>query len=142
MISVITGSLGILVTALIILLMRKDRLHVDHGLWWLTVAMCFALLGFTPWIFDYIAGYLGISYPPVLALTLAIVILVVKILLMDIERSRIEVRNQRLVQRLAMLEADLEAKLEPKRNPARTEEARFSDKSVVSAGIDDGDRVA
>jgi hypothetical protein len=26
---------------------------------------------------------------------------------MDIERSRIEIRNQRLVQRVAMLEADL-----------------------------------
>ena len=44
-----------------------------------------------------------------LALTLGIAVLTIKILLMDIERSRLEMRNQRLIQRVAMLEADFEA---------------------------------
>ena len=35
-------------------------------------------------------------------------ILVIKVLLIDIERSRIEIRNQRLVQRVAMLEDGFE----------------------------------
>jgi hypothetical protein len=106
-ISFITGTIGLLTATLIILLIRKDRMHIQHGLGWMVVAIVFALLGFSPGIFDQIAKYSGIAYPPVLALILAITLLVIKILLMDIERSRIEVRNQRLIQRVAMLEADL-----------------------------------
>ena len=107
MISVITGIIGLVVATVIILLMRQDRLHVQHGLGWIIVAIGFALLGFSPSIIDRVAKEFGIGYPPVLGLTLGIAILVIKVLLMDIERSRIEVRNQRLVQRVAMLETDL-----------------------------------
>jgi hypothetical protein len=107
MVSIVTGTIGLLVAGLIILLMRKDRLHVTHGMGWIIVAAGFALLGFTPSIIDQVAMYIGVSYPPVLALTLGIAVLVVKILLMDIERSRIELRNQRLIQRMAILEAEL-----------------------------------
>jgi hypothetical protein len=39
----------------------------------------------------------------VLALTLGVSLLVIKISLMDIERSKIEMRNQRLIQRVALL---------------------------------------
>ena len=95
------------VAALILLLIRKDRLHVNHGLSWIVVAIGFALLGLFPTIIDTVAYKLGIAYPPVLALTVGIAVLVVKTLVMDIERSKLETRNQRMVQRLAMLETEL-----------------------------------
>ena len=107
MVSIVTGIIGLLVAAIIIVLMRKDSLHAQHGLGWIIVALGFALLGFSPRVIDQAAQYFGVAYPPVLALTLGIAVLVVKVLMMDIERSRIEVRNQRLIQRMAMLEADL-----------------------------------
>lgn len=107
MISILTGALGILVAALIVLLIRKDRLHVAHGFGWIIVAVLFSLLGFAPDIIDITAGHLGVGYPPSLALTIAIVILVIKILLMDIEHSRLEIRNQRMIQRVALLENSL-----------------------------------
>lgn len=107
MVPLVTGTIGIVVAVLIIGLIRKDRLHVNHGMGWLAVALVFAFLGFSPGIIDRLAQYLGIGYPPVLALTLGIAVLTIKILLMDIERSRLEMRNQRLIQRVAMLEADL-----------------------------------
>lgn len=107
MISLVTGIIGISIAALIIGLIRKDRLHVNHGLVWILVALGFALFGLFPGIVDYLAQLLGVGYPPVLALTLGIALLVIKILIMDIERSRTEMRNQRLIQRVAMLEADL-----------------------------------
>ena len=107
MVPLVTGTIGIVVAVLIIGLIRKDRLHVSHGLGWILVALVFALLGFSPGIIDRLAQSLGIGYPPVLALTLGIAVLTIKILLMDIERSRLEMRNQRLIQRVAMLEADL-----------------------------------
>ena len=107
MIPLVTGTIGLVVAAIIILLIRKDRLHVRHGLGWITVAAAFAILGFSPEIIDSIAQHLGINYPPVLGLTIGISLVVLKILLMDIECSRAQVHNQRLIQRVAMLEADL-----------------------------------
>jgi hypothetical protein len=107
MISVVTGTIGLIVAALIILLIRRDRLHVHHGLGWVLIAAAFAALGFAPWIIDNAAQYIGIKYPPMLAIIIGISLLVLKTLLMDIDHSRIEIRNQRLIQRVAMLEADL-----------------------------------
>ena len=107
MVPIVTVIIGLLVAVIIIVLIRKDSLHAQHGLGWIDVALAIALLGFSPGIVDQAAQYFGVAYPPVLALTLGIAVLVIKILLMDIDRSRIEVRNQRLIQRMAMLEADL-----------------------------------
>lgn len=109
MIAWVTSTIGLLVAAIILFLIRRDRMHVRHGLMWMGVAAGFALLGLFPRALDYVAHWLGIAYPPVLALTLAIALLVLKTLAMDIERARLETRNQRLVQRLGMLEADLRA---------------------------------
>lgn len=107
MVSIVTGFIGISVALVIILLMRNDRLHVAHGLSWFVVALGFALLGFAPGIIDTVAQKLGIANPPILAMTIGIALLVVKILAMDMERSRIEIRNQRLIQKVAMLEAEV-----------------------------------
>lgn len=107
LISIITGVLGIAVAMLIIWLIRKDHLHVNHGFGWILVAGVFALLGFVPSFFDWLALHLGVAYPPILALTIAVILLVIKILLMDIERSKLEAKHQRVIQRLAILEAKL-----------------------------------
>jgi hypothetical protein len=106
-VSLVTGAIGLAVAGLIVWLIRKDRLHVNHGFGWMVAAAGFGLLGFAPDVIDTVAGWFDVAYPPVLGLTLAIVVLVIKLLLMDIERSRLEMRNQRLTQRVAMLEADV-----------------------------------
>ena len=108
MTAVVTGTLGLCTAALIVWLIRRDSLHVDHGIAWLLTAAGFACLGFVPGIVDLVAAWFGIAYPPVLGLILAITLLVIKTLMMDIERSHLEVRNRRLAQRLAILEAELQ----------------------------------
>ncbi len=107
MVAVITSIIGIVTAMIIVILIRRDHLHVRYGLWWMTVAIVFALLGLFPALFDSFAKYVGVAYPPILALTVATVILVIKILVMDIERSRNAIRLQRLTQRIALLESDL-----------------------------------
>jgi hypothetical protein len=107
MVSLITGIIGIATAIAIVTLIRKDHLRVRYGLWWITLAGIFALLGLFPTLIDQLAKYLGIAYPPILALTIAIVIVVIKILLMDIEHSRNSINLQRLTQRIALLESDL-----------------------------------
>jgi hypothetical protein len=107
MVELITGIIGIATAITIVILIRKDHLHVRYGLWWTGAAIGFAFLGLFPTLFDSFATYLGVSYPPILAMTLAFAILVIKILVMDIERSRNAIRMQRLVQRIALLESDI-----------------------------------
>ncbi|GMR15190.1 MAG: hypothetical protein BMS9Abin30_0812 [Gammaproteobacteria bacterium] len=107
MVAIITGIIGIAAAITIVILIRRDHLNVRFGLWWMAAAIVFAVLGLFPAFFDNIAKYLGVAYPPVLALTIGMVVLVIKILVMDIERSRSAIRLQRLTQRIALLESDL-----------------------------------
>jgi len=106
-VSLITSIIGIATALTIVVLIRKDYLHVRYGLWWMAAAFVFATLGLFPRIVDYIAGHLGIGYPPVLAIILGFIAVVLKILLIDIERSRNAIKMQRMVQRIALLEAEL-----------------------------------
>ena len=108
MITLITSIIGLLTALTMFILIRRDHLHVRYGIAWMAVALVFALLGFFPSVFDRVAAFLGVAYPPVLALILGVVILVLKILLLDIERSRDTIRFQRLVQRVALLETEIQ----------------------------------
>ena len=109
MVNVLTGLMGLVVAILILFLIRRDRLHVSYGALWVAVALGFALLGFVPSVFDRLAHFLGVGYPPVLGLSVAIILLVIKILDMDIEHSQARMRQQRLAQRLSFLEEELMA---------------------------------
>ena len=107
MITLITGIIGILTALGIMILIRKDQLHVRYGLGWVLVAITFSLLGLFPKVFDQLATYLGVAYPPVLALMLGFSLLVIKFLITDIERSGNVIKLQRLVQRIALLETEI-----------------------------------
>lgn len=107
MIPLVTSAIGLTVAALIILLIRTDRLHVTHGIGWLVAAFVMAGLGFAPSIFDSIAIRLGITYAPALAFTLGFGLIVIKLLIDDIERSRLKMQHTRMVQRMAILENEL-----------------------------------
>lgn len=104
----ISGSIGIVIAVLILYLVRRDHLHTRYALWWIPAAAVMGLLGVFPSLVDWIGNQLGVHYPPVIPLILGVAILVVKMLLMDIERSRTEVKLNRLIQRLALLEGRLD----------------------------------
>ena len=128
MVALITGIIGIATAITIVILIRRDHLHVRYGLWWTGAAVAFALLGVFPAFFDNVAKYLGVAYPPILALTIAVAILVIKILVMDIERSRNAIRLQRLVQRIALLESDLrEMQGKPREGDHNTDHGELDD---------------
>ena len=117
MISAVTGAVGLVVALLIILLIRTDRLSVVHGLGWLVAAMVMGGLGFAPSVFDSIATKLGISYAPSLAFTIGLSAVLLKLFIDDIERSRLKMRQTRVIQRIAILENEL-----------RREKKRYSEK--------------
>jgi len=99
-----SALLGLGLAAGILYLVRRNHLHTRYALPWLIAAGVIGLLGLFPSLADRISGYLGIGYPPTLVLVSAIALLAIKLLVMDIDRSRTEVQVQRLIQRLAILE--------------------------------------
>ena len=107
MIQTVATLFGLSLSLVLLFLIRRDRLHISHGVTWGVAVLCFALLGFAPGLFDAIARELNIIYGPTLAISLAIAALVIKALLLDIECSKLRVKNQRLAQKLAMLESEL-----------------------------------
>ena len=102
-----TTLLGLALAAVILFLVRRDRLYLMHGLFWAIVAGAVAVLGAWPGLIDHLARIAGISYPPALLLLLASALLLVKALHSDMVNTRIERDVRRLNQRLALLEADL-----------------------------------
>ena len=100
-----SALLGLLIAGAIIYLVRKDKLHSRYALWWIPVALSIALTGIFPEAIDWAGRLLGIHYPPILPLIAAIGFLLIKILLMDIERSRNERKLHRLAQQMALYEA-------------------------------------
>ena len=101
-----TTLLGLGLAAVILFLVRRDRLYLMHGLFWAIVAGAVAVLGAWPGLIDHLARIAGISYPPALLLLLASALLLVKALHSDMVNTRIERDVRRLNQRLALLEAD------------------------------------
>lgn len=99
--------LAIGMAVLIIWLIRKDRLPVSHSLWWLFVSGLIALLGLFPALIDWTAGLVGVSYPPSLLFMLAILALLIKVLLEDLEVSTNRRRLLRLAQKTAILEQEV-----------------------------------
>ena len=112
-------AMGVTIAVIILFLVRRDHLHGPYAVWWIGAALTIALLGFFPRFFDYIAVYFGVSYPPILAIVLGFGMLLVKILTMDVERSRQERLIRRLAQRLAILEAQAAA---PQGEPSEVKE--------------------
>ncbi len=104
-----TAIIGLIIAFVILLLIRRDILHIKRSFWWIGIAILIVIMGFFPVFIDKIGILLGVNYPPVLILTLGIGFILVKILSMDLERSQQERILRRLIQKIAILEGLLEA---------------------------------
>ena len=106
--------LGMLIAGVIILLIRKDRLHTKYAVLWLLMALASLVFGAFPRLIDRIAGMLGIFYPPILFVIVAMGLIFIKILTMDIDRSKQEQWLRLLTERLAVLEGEKYTASKPK----------------------------
>lgn len=101
--------IGLVLGGSILYLVRRDHLHGPYALWWLIVAAVTLVLGFVPRTVDWLAHFTGIAYPPVLPIILGLSLILIRMLQLDIERSRQERQIRRLNQKLAILEEELAA---------------------------------
>ena len=101
--------IGLVLGGSILYLVRRDHLHGPYALWWLIVAAVTLVLGFVPRTVDWLAHFTGIAYPPVLPIVLGLSLILIRMLQLDIQRSRQERQIRRLNQKLAILEEELAA---------------------------------
>lgn len=100
----ISAFLGLSTAGIILFLLRRDTLSVAYSLWWLAVTIGLVVLSLFPALVDILGRILGIHYPPILLLIGALCVVLVKLLFMDIDRSKQERHIRLLFQRLAILE--------------------------------------
>lgn len=99
--------IGILLAGSILFLVRRDHMHGPYALWWLIVATATLVLGVAPRTIDWLAQWTGIAYPPVLPIVLGLSLILLRMLQLDIERSRQERQIRRLTQKIAILEEEI-----------------------------------
>lgn len=105
---IVSAVIGVLIAVTIYWLVRRDHLVPRQALRWLLVAIAVLIMGIFPVIIDQIGHAVGIAYPPVIPLLIGLGAAMIKILLMDIERNKANVAQDRIVQKLAMLEAEID----------------------------------
>lgn len=103
----VSAVLGIALAGTILYLVRRDHLHGSYALWWLVVAIAALVIGVFPQLIDRFGEAIGIAYPPILAIIFGMGLILVRMLLMDVDRSRQERTLRRLTQRLAILDQEL-----------------------------------
>jgi len=104
---IVSAVIGFALAGTILYLVRRDHLHGSYAVWWLAVAAVTMLLATFPHIIDWLGSTLGIAYPPILAIVIGMAFTLIRMLQMDIDRSRQERALRRLTQRLAILDQEL-----------------------------------
>lgn len=105
---IIAAFIGAALSLTIVFLTRRDHISPLVAARWFALALLVLFVGFFPGVVDLVGEKFGIGYPPIIPVLLALGAAMVKILLMDIERQRLNTKIDRLVQRLAMLEHAIE----------------------------------
>ena len=101
---IIAAFIGAVLSLSIVFLTRRDHISPLVAARWFGVALLVLFVSFFPGIVDVIGLNLGIGYPPIIPVLIALGVAMVKILLMDIERQKMANKIDRLVQRMAILE--------------------------------------
>lgn len=99
--------LGLIIGAAMVYLVRRDRLHGSYAIWWFSVAVCVVAFGLFPRLIDRLGVALGVSYPPILIVVVALLLMLLKLLTGDLDRSRQLRKLRYLAQRIAILEHEI-----------------------------------
>ena len=103
-----SAIIGIALAGAILFLVRRDHLHGPYALWWFGVAAATFALGVFPALIVWLGHLTGIVYAPVLPIVVGLSLVLIRMLKLDIDRSRQERQIRRLTQKLAILEQELD----------------------------------
>ena len=103
-----SAVLGIVLAGAILFLVRRDHLHGPYALWWFAVAAATFALGVFPKLIPWLGKVTGIFYAPVLPIVVGLSLVLIRMLKLDVDRSKQERQIRRLTQKLAILEEEIE----------------------------------
>lgn len=103
-----SAVLGVGLAGAIMFLVRRDHLHGPYALWWFGVATATFVLGVFPRTVVWLGHVTGIVYAPVLPIIVGLSLVLIRLLKLDIDRSKQERRLRRLTQKLAILEQEVD----------------------------------
>lgn len=103
-----SAILGVGLAGAILFLVRRDHLHGPFALWWFAVATATFVLGVFPNVVIWLGRATGIVYAPVLPIIIGLSLVLIRLLKLDIDRSKQERQIRRLTQKLAILEQELD----------------------------------
>ena len=113
--------LGVCLAGAIFYLVRRDHLHGPYAAWWLMVAAATLILGIFPAVVTWLGLLTGIKYAPVLPIIVALSLILLRLLKLDIDRSRQERQIRRLTQKLAILDHELQSLRAGETKPAQAQ---------------------
>jgi hypothetical protein len=113
--------LGVCLAGAIFYLVRRDHLHGPYAAWWLMVAAATLILGIFPAVVTWLGLLTGIKYAPVLPIIVALSLILLRLLKLDIDRSRQERQIRRLTQKLAILDHELQSLRAGEAKPAQAQ---------------------
>ena len=98
----------VLTLAFILRLVRGQRLKAKYSLLWLSVGTVMLALSIVPGLFDAIARRIGVSYEPAFFLLLGLAFLLLVVVHLSFELSRMENRVRSLAEEVTFLRHDLD----------------------------------
>ena len=113
--------LGVCLAGAIFYLVRRGHLHGPYAAWWLMVAAATLILGIFPAVVTWLGLLTGIKYAPVLPIIVALSLILLRLLKLDIDRSRQERQIRRLTQKLAILDHELQSLRAGEAKPAQAQ---------------------
>jgi len=116
-----SAVLGIVLAGAILFLVRRDHLHGPYALWWFALAAAAFALGVFPKLIPWLGQVPGIFYAPVLPIVVGLSLVLIRMLKLDVDRSKQERQIRRLTQKLAILEEEID-RLGAGRSPMRASE--------------------
>lgn len=104
-----SSVIALAIAGAIIWFVRNHRLHAGKAMSWICLAVIIGVAGVAPGLVDSIAVYLGVHYPPLLAVLAALAVILFKLLRIDIERSEDRRQIRLLARKLTILECRYES---------------------------------
>ncbi len=101
--TLIVSIFAIIGILLIFYLLRRSLLHPSYALWWCFGAVGVFFMGLFPKIFNEIGHFFGITHPHIFFVILVLLIVLIRLLLADIERTHLKIQIKRLTQQQASL---------------------------------------
>ena len=103
----LTGVAGVVLMLVILRLVRRRQLRAKYSLLWLAVGVAFVVLGVSPGLLDWAAHRTGVAYAPDLLFLVGTLFLVLVVMHLSWEVSRLEDRSKILAEEVALMRAEL-----------------------------------